>query len=165
MVQFDDPPESHVVSWSEVHRDTRYLVRKLMKMGPWKGIIAVARGGLVPAAILAREMDIRVLDTICIATYDETDMGETSNVLKLPDRAIAEKGEGWLVVDDLVDTGTTFKVARDLLPQAHFATVYAKPQGAPLADTYLHDVPQSTWVYFPWDVDTQYTPPLAKQNQ
>ena len=47
------------VTWPEVHRDTKELVRRLMDIGSWKGIVAVTRGGLVPATILAREMEIR----------------------------------------------------------------------------------------------------------
>jgi len=150
----------HIVSWAEVHRDTKYLVRKLMPHGPWKGIIALTRGGLVPAAIIAREMEIRIVDTLCITTYDEQVQGNLS-VLKVPDQAIAEDGEGWLLIDDLVDTGTTAKEALRLLPKAHFATVYAKPMGLPYVNTYSHDVEQDVWVFFPWDTEPQYIKPLV----
>ena len=126
MVKPADDIFDHIVSWAEVHRDTKYLARKLIPHGPWKGIIALTRGGLVPAAIIARELEIRVVDTLCITTYDEQVQGELS-VLKVPDQAISEDGEGWLLIDDLVDTGTTAKEALRLLPKAHFATVYAKP--------------------------------------
>ena len=56
MVQLRDDVEHHIVTWAEVHRDTRILVRRLMGKGPWQGIVALTRGGLVPAAIVAREM-------------------------------------------------------------------------------------------------------------
>ena len=156
--------DAHIVTWAEVHRDARYLVRKLLTLGEWKGIVAVTRGGLVPAAIVAREMDLRLIDTLCIAAYDGQAMGD-AQVLKLPDLAVADKGEGWLLVDDLVDTGTTLRVARDILPKAHFATVYAKPEGATMVDTYLHEVPQDVWVFFPWDTDVQFVAPLAKAGR
>lgn len=151
--------DAHIVSWPEVHRDARYLVRKLLPMGGWKGIIALTRGGLVPAAIVAREMDMRVIDTLCIATYDDQDIGAV-NVLKEPEQAVKDLGEGWLLVDDLVDTGTTLRAARKILPKAHFATVYAKPDGADLVDTYMHEVPQDVWVFFPWDTDSRPVAPL-----
>jgi len=150
----------HHVSWSEVHRDTKHLVRALLGKGPWEGIIALTRGGLVPASILAREMDIRIVDTLCISTYDEQVKG-TINVLKVPERAVAVQGEGWLLVDDLVDTGTTARKAREILPNCHFATVYAKPLGLPCVDTFVSDVAQDVWIYFPWDTEPQYIPPLA----
>ncbi|HER27343.1 MAG TPA: xanthine phosphoribosyltransferase, partial [Rhodospirillales bacterium] len=125
-----------------------------------QGIVALTRGGLVPASILAREMEIRIVDTLCISTYDKQLMGQVS-VLKIPERAAAVDGEGWLLVDDLVDTGTTAKAAREILPKAHFATVYAKPQGRPVVDTYVAEVGQDVWIYFPWDTDIQYVAPMV----
>ena len=153
----------HNVSWTEVHRDTKHLVRKLMEMGPWEGIVALTRGGLVPASILAREMEIRIVDTLCISTYDEQLKG-TVKVLEVPERAVAIDGEGWLLIDDLVDTGTTAKKAREILPKSHFATVYAKPLGLPIVDTFVSEVAQDVWVFFPWDTDVQYVAPLHKKN-
>lgn len=160
MPNFRDDVINHAVTWVEVHRDTKKLAIKLMDKGPWKGVIALTRGGLVPAAIIARELNIFVVDTLCISTYDEQVMG-TLNVLKIPERAAAEEGEGWLLIDDLVDTGTTAKEARRILPKAHFATVYAKPKGRPLVDTCVSEVSQETWVYFPWDTEPQYVMPIA----
>ena len=53
------------ITWGALHRDAVMLSHKLRNKGPFKGIIAVARGGLVPAAILAQELDIRLVDTVC----------------------------------------------------------------------------------------------------
>ncbi len=161
MVQLRDDIEHHIVTWAEVHRDTRILVRRLMNTGPWVGIIALTRGGLVPAAIVAREMSIHVVDTLCITTYDEQIKGNLK-ILKEPEEAMKTGGEGWLLIDDLVDTGTTMKAALERLPNAHFATVYAKPQGLELVDTYVHDVEQEVWVFFPWDTEPQYARPISE---
>ena len=62
-----------VISWPELHRDTRILCHALMEKGPFKGIIAIARGGMIPAALVARELEIRLLDTICAASYEESE--------------------------------------------------------------------------------------------
>ncbi len=164
MPTFHEEANDLIVTWPDVHRDAKYLVRKLLSGRAWKGIVALTRGGLVPAAIVAREMDIRVLDTLCIATYEDKDIAPMPAILKRPEAATAERGAGWLVIDDLVDTGTTLRASRELLPEAHFATLYAKPEGRPLVDTFLHDVPQSVWVYFPWDTDLQYVLPMAKRK-
>lgn len=160
MPKFRDDVINQAVTWVEVHRDTKKLARQLMDTGPWKGVIALTRGGLVPAAIIARELNIFVVDTLCISSYDEQVM-ETVNVLKVPERAAAEEGEGWLLIDDLVDTGTTAREARRILPKAHFATVYAKPKGRGLVDTCVSEVSQETWIYFPWDTEPQYVMPIA----
>ncbi|HEV8016901.1 MAG TPA: xanthine phosphoribosyltransferase [Stellaceae bacterium] len=145
------------VSWDELHRHARALAWRLLDLGPWQGIIAVTRGGLVPAAIVARELDIRLVDTVCIASYDDRQQGAAA-VLK----PVAGDGDGWLIVDDLVDTGRTARIVRDMLPKAHFATVYAKPAGRPLVDTFITEVSQDTWILFPWDIDLQFAPPIGR---
>ena len=73
-----------------------------------------------------------------------------------------EGGKGLLVIDDLVDTGKTARVVRDMLPNAHFATVYAKPLGRPLVDTFITEVSQDTWIYFPWDMGLTFVDPILK---
>ena len=128
------------VSWEELHRTSKALAWRLVELGPFTGVIAVTRGGLVPAAIVARELEVRLIETACIASYD---------------------GEGWLIVDDVVDTGETAKVLRNMLPKAHFATAYAKPEGRPLVDTFVTEVSQDTWIYFPWDMEPQPSTPIA----
>jgi xanthine phosphoribosyltransferase len=151
MIETDPKPTDRIVTWDDVHRDTRALVDRLLPHERWTGIVAIARGGLVPAAILAREMNVRTLDTLCTATYDDRTKG-TVNILKTPEAAVAAGGRGWLVVDDLVDTGATLQAARTILPHAHFATVYGKPGGIALVDTFVHSVAQEVWVTFPWDI-------------
>lgn len=149
------------VSWEELHRHSKALAWRLMDKGPFRGIVAITRGGLVPAAVLARELDIRMIETVSIASYDERQQGAL-NLLKAAREA--GDGEGWLLVDDLVDTGKTAEAVRRLLPKAHFATVYAKPSGRPLVDTFVTEVSQDTWILFPWDMAPQSVPPLVKQR-
>ncbi len=140
------------VTWAQVHGDARRLAAELANAGPWTGIVALARGGLVPAAIVARALGLRLVETLCIASYTDRTQDEVQ-ILKPPTAALDNGGAGWLMIDDLVDTGTTARAARELLPRAHFATLYAKPDGEALVDTFLHGVAQDTWVVFPWDGD------------
>jgi len=72
-------------------------------------------------------------------------------------------GEGWLV-DNLTDTGRTLHTVRRMLPNAHVATVYVKPEGRPLVDTFVTEVSQDTWILFPWDTDLTKTVPLARRE-
>ena len=157
------PEKAFPVSWDQFHRDARALARRLNGAGPFAAIVTVTRGGLVPAAIVARELDIRVVETISIASYDETSQGEL-RVLKCVASDIIEMngGRGVLIIDDLVDTGRTAKIVRDLLPKAHFAAVYAKPMGRPLVDTFITEVSQDTWIYFPWDTGLAFQPPIRE---
>lgn len=155
------PPKKFIVSWDQFHRDSKALAWRLFeKRKEWAGIIAITRGGMIPAGIIARELEIRMVDTVCISSYDDKAQREAL-ILKNFDAARVGDGEGWLVIDDLVDTGNTAKIIRKALPKAHLATVYAKPNGEPLVDTYVTWVSQDTWIYFPWDVDIQPTEPIV----
>jgi adenine/guanine phosphoribosyltransferase-like PRPP-binding protein len=150
------PTRTFPVGWEELHRHSKALAWRLLELGPWRGIVAVTRGGLVPAAIVARELDIRLVDTLCISSYDDRTKGSVK-VLK----SIAGDGEGLLIIDDLVDTGHTARIVREMLPKAHFATVYAKPAGRPVVDTFVTEVSQDTWILFPWDIEPQFVPPIV----
>jgi xanthine phosphoribosyltransferase len=146
------------VSWEQLHRDAKALAWRLLDLGPFRGIVAITRGGLVPAAIVARELDIRLIDTFCLRSYDaEMRRGEVEVLKDVPG-----DGTGWLIVDDLVDTGATAQVLRRHLPKAHFATVYAKPEGRPVVDSFVTEVSQDTWILFPWDLGLQSVPPLVR---
>ncbi len=149
------------LTWSEFHRDTRQLAAQLLsgqRSPALHGIVAIARGGLVPAAILARELELRWVESLCIASYDHEQQGELEFL-----NTIAGDGAGILLVDDLADTGATARAARDLLPEAYFATVYTKPAGRSLTDEFVREFPQDTWLHFPWDSQLQYSEPLIKQ--
>ena len=152
----DPYQKSFPVSWDQLHRDAKALAWRLAEEGPWTGIVAITRGGLVPAAIVARELDLRLVDTVCIASYEHKAQGKPSILKSVPG-----EGENTLIVDDLVDTGGTASVVREMLPKAHLATVYAKPAGRPLVDTFITEVSQDTWIYFPWDMELQFVQPIA----
>jgi xanthine phosphoribosyltransferase len=153
-----------VISWPELHRDTRILCHALVAKGPFKGIIAIARGGMIPAALVARELEIRLIDTICASSYFESsetgaqNMRSEIKVLK----GVDHDGDGFLLIDDLVDTGNTARVIRKLLPKAYFATLYAKPKGRQVVDLCVKEFSQDKWIYFPWDIDYKFVPPIKK---
>ncbi len=152
------------VSWDQFHRDARALAWRLAGAGPFQAIVCITRGGLVPAAIVCRELEIRVIETVCVASYHEYRTQGATAVLKgiSPDLpGVAAGGEGVLIIDDLVDTGKTASIVREMLPKAHFATVYAKPMGRPLVDTFVTEVSQDTWIYFPWDLGLSFQPPIS----
>ncbi len=161
------PEKAFPVSWDQFHRDARALAWRLNGAGPFRAIVTVTRGGLVPAAIVARELDVRLIETICVASYDHTRQGELRVLKGVADEIMRMNGDGQdvLIVDDLVDTGATAKVVRDLLPRAHFATVYAKPMGRPLVDTFVTEVSQDTWIFFPWDTGLAFQPPIRGEER
>jgi xanthine phosphoribosyltransferase len=156
------------VSWDQIHRDSRALAWRLDGQGPdeggaWRAVVAITRGGMAPAMIVARELDIRTVDTISVKSYNHQEQTKP-RVIKAPQAEIMGDGTGVLVVDDLVDTGKTLELVRQLYPKAHFATVYAKPSGRPMVDTYITEVSQDTWIFFPWDMALQYVEPYRGKD-
>ncbi|MBB4189506.1 xanthine phosphoribosyltransferase [Sinorhizobium terangae] len=158
------PDKAFPVSWDQFHRDARALAWRLADNGQeWRAMVCITRGGLVPAAIICRELNIRMIETVCIASYHDYDTQGQMKVLKGISPEIAKDGgEGVLIIDDLTDTGKTATEVRAMLPKAHFAAVYAKPKGRPLVDTFVTEVSQDTWIYFPWDMGFTYQEPIAK---
>ena len=160
------------VSWDQIHRDSRALAWRLDGKGPdngaWRAIVAITRGGMAPAMIVARELDIRTVDTISVKSYQsgggKQDEQTEAMVLKSPDKDLLGDGTGILILDDLVDSGKTLELVRELYPNAHFATVYAKPQGEPQVDTFITGVSQDTWIFFPWDMALQYVEPYRGRD-
>ncbi|MBZ8134642.1 xanthine phosphoribosyltransferase [Afifella sp. IM 167] len=153
------------VSWDQFHRDARALAWRLASAGPFEAIVCITRGGLVPAAIVCRELEVRLIETVCVASYHQYKTQGGLEVLKPVSDAVlgigGGGGKGVLIVDDLVDTGKTATIVREMLPDAHFATVYAKPKGRPLVDTFVTEVSQDTWIYFPWDLGLSFQPPIS----
>lgn len=155
------------VSWDQLHRDSRALAWRLDDQSPdgvpWRAVVAITRGGLAPAMIVARELDIRMVDTISIKSYNHQEQSEPQ-VIKHPAPDLVGNGSGVLVVDDLVDTGKTLELVIAQMPKAHIATVYAKPLGRSMVDTFITEVSQDTWIFFPWDMALQYVEPYRGKD-
>jgi xanthine phosphoribosyltransferase len=163
------PTHYYAVGWEQLHRDARALAWRLIGKGPQRGsfagVVAVARGGLIPAAIVARELECRLVESISVASYggEGPESRNPPSIIKPP--AAAGDGSGFLIIDDLVDTGATARVVRALLPRAHFACVYAKPAARDVVDSFVTEVSQDTWILFPWDTEPQFIAPLVLRGE
>ncbi len=143
------------VSWNEIHILSKKLCEKLRQSGKtWDRLVAVTRGGMVPACLVARELNIRVIDTVSVKSYDHQSQS-AAEVLKMPENI--GTGKNCLIIDDLSDTGNTFKALRQLLPDATYACLHVKPQGKPQTDYYAVEVTQDTWIFLPWE-DQDFPP-------
>lgn len=141
------------ISWEVFHTKARDLGLRLKNMNDWKGIIAVTRGGMIPACLVAQEMGVKHMETISIESYSH--QNQTSDPIVHYKPTLEDGGKDWLIIDDLSDTGNTFALIRKMFPKAHYACVYVKPDGEKQADTYIEKVEQETWIYFPWELEAQ----------
>jgi xanthine phosphoribosyltransferase len=152
--------KQYPVSWEQLHRDARALAWRLIDY-KFDTIIAITRGGMVPAGIIARELGIFNIETLCINSYDHQQQGDLK-IIKDVSEHIKQNDNHILVVDDLVDTGKTVDIIKNLLPKAHIATLYAKPMAKDKVDSFITELSQDTWVFFPWDMELQYVMPIKK---
>jgi xanthine phosphoribosyltransferase len=139
-----------VLTWDDVNRSARELAERLRPLGPWRGLAALTRGALAPAAIVASHLDIRLIETICMVSYVGAAHDERKEIEIFKSPSLGD-GAGWLILDDLVDTGRSFEILRQLFPLATYAVLYAKPQGRPLTDYFIDEIAQTIWIKFPWE--------------
>lgn len=158
-------PRSEIfVSWDEIQTLCHELAQEVVARGLRRDkILAITRGGLFPAGLLARELNIKRIETIGIITYDSGSSGiGTAGQASLVKDADPGFLKDCLIVDDLVDTGTTLDFIRPKTDGCSFLTVFAKPEGENRVDLFARAVPQDTWIRFPWDTRRQFVEPLVR---
>lgn len=138
------------ITWSGFHQATARLAQRLAMRGPWSAILAVTRGGLIPAGVLAQQLGVRYVDTICAVSYQDRIQGELE-FLKIP----AEIPQKLLIVDDIVDSGRTAQAIRKKFPRSYCVSIYAKPNGLAFVDDFEQRLGQEVWVEFPWSQDLE----------
>ena len=148
--------EKIAITWHGLALDCGVLAEKLMNQGiinsQTKGIIALARGGLTVAQLLGNYLNIRRIETMSVVGYEGTRQLETQTLNGTPSPDIGD-GTGWVVVDDLVDTGRSYRFVKTLLPAARFVALYAKTDGQKDAELTVKTFAQDTWLDFPWEVE------------
>ncbi len=141
------------ISWEKFHNDTQKLCKIIRdKELDIKGIVCLTRGGLVPTAIISSELNIRRIEAFAVKTYSDNHKADKVNeILSYPSGAIEDKGKGWIIIDELVDTGSTSQLIRSRLPHAYFFAVYTKLISSEILDGYISYFDPSVWIYFPWE--------------
>jgi xanthine phosphoribosyltransferase len=115
----------------------------------FKGMVMITRGGLHGGNLLARKLRIKTFEVIGLESYGEDNSQKQIRVLKPLE--LENQGEGWLIFDDLSDTGNTFKFIENLFPKAMRACLYVKPQGKDMAHFHALEVPQKNWLTFAYE--------------
>ncbi len=140
------------ISWEEIHEDIKNLAKMIEKDMPnIEGIVLISRGGFVPAGILSYELDVKRCDVLSVVSYEDYSQKDLQ-VLKLPEDAMKTKGKNWVVVDELLDGGTTVQFAREILPESNIYVVYSKIKEKPsYLNGYVRHTPANAWINLPWD--------------
>ena len=137
------------ISFETYANDAIKLADMIKKTGrTFKSIIVITRGGLFPATILSAQLNIKKIDTFCLASYSNKVGGEIQE-LKKPVIDLKDA----LFVDDLSDSGNTARYVKHVYPDAFFGCVYVKEKGKDYPDLYVKEFPQDTWLVQPWEID------------
>ena len=142
------------MSWNEIHSAARVIYESLRETFAPTAILAVTRGGLIPAALFAYFFDVKKISVVGMERLGTEDGGRYVHRLNDFPSYSEEEQETLLIVDDVADTGITAEVVRQFYPKAKIVTLSAKPAGRDKVDRYSILVPQNTWIVFPWAVNS-----------
>ena len=139
-------------SFYEISAISRSLASTAKKHN-FTNVVGIARGGLIPAAIISYELDIPLL-TIAVSSYNKK---EKSEFKIIQDFNIDDLNENSniLIIDDICDTGETMGWVSSKLSQARIKNsitcIFTKPKHTQYLDFYGSVVPDNKWIVFPWE--------------
>ncbi|MBI1327691.1 MAG: hypothetical protein GC136_08630 [Alphaproteobacteria bacterium] len=154
--------EERHLSWDEIHEKCVALAEQVQSgSDKFKGLVAVATGGLTPTHIIAKILGIKEIHAACISTYEDENPFQRAKAVIHSLPLLEDEGAGYLFIDDMIDSGRTFDILRLQYPKAKFACLYAKERSLQLADFMVEKMRENGWLVFPWEA--RYEKP-AEQN-
>lgn len=153
----NEPFSSELVSWTAVRNLSRKLAGKIRDDGFRPGlVVAVARGGYVPARLLCDYLDIHELSSIQIVHYAAgAKKKRQARLVEIPSRNV--HGRNVLLVDDVNDTGDTLELAREHFANAgvrslRIAVLHHKISSSMVPDYYAQKIIKWRWLIYPWAI-------------
>jgi hypoxanthine phosphoribosyltransferase len=145
--------EFEVPTWHQIYSLLLSQAEKIRKSSfKPEAIIAVLRGGWIPARVLADLLELCV-GTVSVEFY--VGVAETRKAPVLTQGvSVAVAGKAVLIVDDVADSGESLKLVKAHILQqgateTRVATLYYKPWSVVKPDYYMRET--SCWVVFPWE--------------
>ncbi len=136
------------LSYHDIHADCIELAKIIKKKYKPEKLILISRGGLIPGSIIANFLGIQDIDVIALKTYQNRKRSSDIKVFKR-----IKSFKKLVVIDDLVDSGETAKIVKEMMPNSKFVVLYAKTSGKKQADLHLYDFKDKDWLVFPWEQD------------
>lgn len=152
-------PKFHKISWEQFEKYCIELAKKVRSLPASEKvdkIVAISRGGLVPARILSDLLSIPI-SHITISSYRDLQQKKETVIEEIPTRSF--KGETILLVDEIADSGKTFKMAVSYFNQFPVKKIYClsvviKSHTKPLPEFWGQEI--DAWVIFPYELNETY---------
>lgn len=157
------------ISWNQVYKDIDNLSMLIALKKKPDAIVAIGRGGLIPATILSYNLNVKVLQNFQIESYEGQTKTETHKLWQNPGEHFLTvfKNKNVLVVDDLADSGNTLRLVKRFFEHKDinlmFATLYTKKGTAFAPDVSLREYSTEEWIVFPWEEMNSTCTPCNKQ--
>lgn len=143
------------IQWTTIEWYCDDLVRLIQpSVIPIKKIVAIARGGMVPASIIANALDIRDVHAIPISSYVEMAKAEFLSQPFAPHTISMWNKHDTLFVDDIVDSGDTYRFIQRHFPKTRFAALMVRSSSPVVSDFYAHIFQGNDWIVFPWEKES-----------
>jgi hypothetical protein len=147
-------PERDIVSWEDLDRLVGVLAGRLAGR-QFDVMLAITRGGMVPAGMLAYRLRLRDILVAAVEYYDDSGQpGPRPTFFQFPADPLL-RGKRVLIVDEVWDSGTTIHAVTERVRQAGGAPVTAvlhyKPERSTVPDRPdVHAVETGQWVVYPF---------------
>lgn len=159
----DAPDEGReILHWDEVGLAARELATTIVESGFTPDVVlAVARGGLLPAGALTYALGVKLTDTINVEFYTDIEKTLPDPILLAPMLDTSSiSGKRVLVVDDVADSGRTLNLVIELIERfgadVRSAVLYSKPTSTIEPDFVWRHTDR--WIVFPWSAEPPVTP-------
>lgn len=147
--------EREILSWDDVVALTRRLAEGIAST-PFDVVLAVSRGGLVPAAVLTSLLERRDVVSAALASYRDESRTDRMTIYNFPpDEAL--RGRRVLIVDDIWDSGHTAMAIRDRVAAAGGIPIVAVLHYKPVRSAFREAKPDhwvvetDRWIVYPWE--------------
>lgn len=151
------------MTWQEVGQACRDLVEEILEnqksYQKVETIVCVAKGGMIPAGIIWQHFPKAEMVMLRVSSYDEC--GNKNGQVRILNPQVLvhlHSPSSILVVDDICDSGDTFRKVEEYLPGAQYAPMLLREKCS-FKPTYSKwRAPTPGWVQFPWEPSTEETP-------
>ena len=144
-------------TWTQIQEASRLIADNARDMG-YDAVIGIQRGGLIPAVIISHELGIPMYSVNCSLR----DHVHKPTMIDIPiaklDEHHVEHRQKYLCVDDINDSGETFRFLQEMFDQRNlevdYAVIHDNVPSEFSVDYWVHKIDKDknpVWIVYPWE--------------